>query len=109
MTEVEFDSAAFRRALGRFATGVAIITTGGENPVGMTCNSFSSVSLDPPLVQWSIARASRNFELMRAAKHFAVHVLDSSQQQLCTICRYCVIVTRASNAKSMRGTRREIT
>ena len=85
VTVVNFDSAAFRRALGRFATGVVIITTGGsgQHPVGMTCNSFSSVSLDPPLVQWSIARASRNFELIRAAIYFAVHVLDSSQQQLC--------------------------
>lgn len=85
MSVVPFDSITFRRALGRFATGVAIITMPGPDrkPIGMTCNSFTSVSLDPPLVQWSIAKSSRNYAVIGTLKHFAVHVLDASQGDLC--------------------------
>lgn len=81
----QFDSQVFRRTLGRYVTGVAIMTTRGPDrqPVGMTCNSFASLSLEPPLVQWSIARTSRNYAAMCAAKHFAVHVLDAAQRDLC--------------------------
>jgi flavin reductase (DIM6/NTAB) family NADH-FMN oxidoreductase RutF len=80
-----FCSQQFRRTLGCFATGVTIVTAraGDGEPVGLTCNSFASVSLDPPLIQWSIARSSRNFAAMCAAGHFAVHVLDSLQEDLC--------------------------
>ncbi|AFT88409.1 p-hydroxyphenylacetate 3-hydroxylase, reductase component [Paraburkholderia phenoliruptrix] len=85
MTQVSFDSQDFRRALGRFATGVAVVTARGSGsvPIGMTCNSFTSLSLEPPLVQWSIANNSRNYAPMCAATHFAVHVLDAGQRELC--------------------------
>lgn len=49
----------------------------------MTCNSFASLSLDPPLIQWAVARSSRNHATMCTAEHFAVHVLDASQRDLC--------------------------
>lgn len=73
-----------RRAFGHYATGVTIVTTTAADgrPVGMTANSFSSLSLDPPLVLWSIARTSTNFECFRAARFFAVHVLHSGQAEL---------------------------
>ena len=75
--------AHFRHALGRFATGVTVVTTAGaDGPVGITANSFASVSLDPPLVLWSPARASRRFPVFAAARHFAIHILDARQQAL---------------------------
>jgi len=70
----------FRTALGRFATGVTVVTTCGPlGPVGITANSFSSLSLDPPLVLWSPARASRRFDAFVEAAHFAIHVLAHEQ------------------------------
>jgi len=78
------DPQALRRTLGQFATGVTVITArapGGER-VGVTCNSFSSVSLSPPLVLWSLRRESRSHEAFRQATHFAVNVLGQDQQAL---------------------------
>ena len=78
------DTDAFRRALSCFATGVAVVTAlddAGGN-VGITINSFSSVSLDPPLILWSVARDSQNYEVFVRARHFAVHVLASHQEEL---------------------------
>ena len=85
MSVVPFDSTTLRRALGCFATGVAVITMRDSDGkrVGMTCNSFTSVSLDPPLVQWSIAKSSRNYGLVAEIGHFAVHILDAAQGALC--------------------------
>jgi flavin reductase (DIM6/NTAB) family NADH-FMN oxidoreductase RutF len=85
MIQVSFDSQDFRLALGRFATGVTVVTARGNGavPIGMTCNSFTSLSLEPPLVQWSIANNSRNYAAMCAATHFAVHVLEAGQRELC--------------------------
>lgn len=78
------DSAAFRRALGSFATGVTIVTTRGpDGPVGITANSFASVSLDPPLVLWSPAKASRRFGFFAGAEHFAIHVLGAGDRAIC--------------------------
>lgn len=79
-----FDAAGFRRALGSFATGVTIITTRGDDgtPLGLTANSFNSVSLNPPLVLWSLASSSRNLEAFRKAEHWAVHVLGTHQEAL---------------------------
>lgn len=75
---------AFRDALGRFATGVTVVTTQTPNgPLGITANSFSSVSLDPPLVLWSPAKASRRFQPFVEAEHFAIHVLASHQSDIC--------------------------
>ncbi|MDO8771467.1 MAG: flavin reductase [Burkholderiaceae bacterium] len=79
-----FDSKEFRRALGSFPTGVAIITsreTDGE-PAGLTCNSFSSVSLEPPIVLWSLRKASKSIDIFKAAKSFAINVLAEDQDHL---------------------------
>ncbi len=74
----------FRDALGRFATGVTVVTTTSEEgPVGIVANSFASVSLNPPLVLWSPDKASRRFSYFDKAPHFAIHVLDAHQQQIC--------------------------
>ena len=72
----QFDPRALRNALGAFATGVTIVTTRfGDKDVGLTANSFSSVSLNPPMVLWSLAKTSSNIEAFRQAGHFAVHIL----------------------------------
>src|SRR4029079_4697009 len=74
-------SRSFRVALGRFATGVTVVTTidANGNDVGVTANSFNSVSLDPPMVLWSLARTSRSVDAFMRSDYFAVHVLSSSQ------------------------------
>jgi flavin reductase (DIM6/NTAB) family NADH-FMN oxidoreductase RutF len=70
------ETRAFRAALGNFPTGVAIITTVYDGaPTGLTCNSFSSVSLDPPLVLWSLRKESRQVAAFRSARRFAVNLL----------------------------------
>lgn len=75
-----FDARAFRTALGRFATGVTVVTIATpDGPMGFTANSFSSLSLDPPLVLWSLARSSRRYGAYAAADHFAIHVLGQAQ------------------------------
>ncbi|MEX1249745.1 MAG: flavin reductase family protein [Hyphomonas sp.] len=79
-----FDPRAFRRALGRFATGVTIVTAPGETePVGITANSFASLSLTPPLVMWSPAKASRRHDVFVESRHFAIHILTAEQASLC--------------------------
>ncbi len=75
---------AFRDALGRFATGVCVMTAQSEiGPLGITANSFASVSLDPPLILWSPARASRRFGAFAEADHFAIHVIGAEQRDIC--------------------------
>ncbi len=73
-----------RNALGNFATGITVITALDENnePKGMTANSFSSVSLEPPLVSWCVGRESRLFDLFQTTTHFAVNILHSGQQSV---------------------------
>lgn len=73
-----------RMAFGRFATGVTIVTCvdGSGQRVGLTANSFSSLSLDPPLVLWSLRRASPSLAAFAAASHFAVNVLAETQVDL---------------------------
>lgn len=72
-----------RNALGRFATGVTVVTTmTPAGPLGITVNSFSSVSLDPPLVLWSPARRSARFSAFEASSHFAIHILAADQRAL---------------------------
>jgi len=75
---------AFRSALGTFTTGVTIITTVDEedNPVGLTVNSFNSVSLDPPLVLWSLAKNSLSQSSFKKCLHWNVHVLSTDQESL---------------------------
>ena len=73
-----------REALGRYATGVTVVTAAGpQGPVGMTVNSFASVSLEPPLVLWSPARASARHEVFVNAAHWSVHVLGAEQLETC--------------------------
>lgn len=73
----------FRQALGRYATGVTVVTCNSDmGPLGITANSFSSLSMDPPLVLWSPARSSRRFGAFSAARHFAIHVIGSEQEGL---------------------------
>lgn len=79
-----FDAKEYRRALGSFPTGVAIITARDANgePIGLTCNSFSSVSLEPPLVLWSMRKASKSIEHFRDTPSFAINVLAEDQDHL---------------------------
>jgi len=78
------DPRDFRNALGTYATGVTIITATGMDgkPYGLTCNSFASVSLNPPLVLWSLVLYSSSLSVFQNAGHFAVNVLGASQQAL---------------------------
>jgi len=79
--QMSFDPKALRSALGQFATGVTIITcrTVDGVRVGLTANSFNSLSLDPPLVLWSLRAASANMASFAGASHFAVNVLAEAQ------------------------------
>jgi flavin reductase (DIM6/NTAB) family NADH-FMN oxidoreductase RutF len=73
----------FRNALGAFTTGVTVVSVmTSEGPVGITVNSFASVSLDPPLVLWSAAKSSARHDLFTRADHYAIHVLGADQHQL---------------------------
>jgi 3-hydroxy-9,10-secoandrosta-1,3,5(10)-triene-9,17-dione monooxygenase reductase component len=85
VTGTTLDPRAFRSALGSFVTGVTIVTTrdaDAGHDVGLTVNSFNSVSLDPPLILWSLALSSRHLPVFREAEWWAVHVLSSEQQAL---------------------------
>lgn len=79
-----FPPAALRQALAQFATGVTVVTTRAPDgtPVGLTANSFASVSLDPPLALWSLGRNSSNFAAFRAAAGFRIHVLAADQLEI---------------------------
>lgn len=78
----ERDHRALRDALGTFATGVTVVTAldADGRAVGLTVNSFNTVSLDPPLILWSLSLASPNLEAFRRASHFTVNVLAADQQ-----------------------------
>jgi flavin reductase (DIM6/NTAB) family NADH-FMN oxidoreductase RutF len=79
-----FDPRDFRNALGTFATGVTIVTSIGPDgsPIGFTCNSFSSVSLSPALVLWSLSLRSPNLNNFLQAPNFAINVLAADQRAL---------------------------
>lgn len=80
---VAFDEREYRDAVGAFASGVTVITThGADGPVGFTCQSFYSVSIDPPLVSFSIARTSKSLESVRAHRKVVVNFLGATQQHL---------------------------
>jgi len=87
MSTTPIDPRMFRRALGAFTTGVTIVTTVDNDgvDVGVTANSFNSVSLDPPMVLWSIDRKSTNLQAFTDATHFAVHILAHDQQPLAAL------------------------
>ncbi|UEM05432.1 flavin reductase family protein [Skermanella rosea] len=81
---MSFDRRAFRNALGCFATGITVITTANDagEAFGLTANSFSSVSLDPPLVLFCLARSSNALDAFTASGRFAVNVLAETQRDL---------------------------
>src|SRR6187551_2884677 len=83
-TTEHFDPRDFRSALGSFATGVTVVTMTCPDgvPVGLTCNSFSSVSLSPPLVLWSLSLRSPNLSNFLQAPLFAVNILADDQVAL---------------------------
>lgn len=82
--DASFDSGKYRQALGRFATGVTIVTglTADGQPVGVTVNAFSSVSLDPPLILISLDNETGCLEAFTEGERFAVNILEESQQEL---------------------------
>jgi flavin reductase (DIM6/NTAB) family NADH-FMN oxidoreductase RutF len=79
-----FSRQEFRSALGMFATGVTIITarTATGDLVGLTANSFNSVSLDPPLVLWSLNRSAASMVALSAGSHYAINILAADQKEL---------------------------
>ena len=79
-----FSSGDFRAALGMFATGVTIVTARGAGgvPVGLTANSFNSVSLNPPLVLWSLARSAGSMAAFERGSHYAINILAAEQHAL---------------------------
>ena len=80
----EFDAHHFRHALSQFATGVTIITTRLESGsfFGLTASSFNSVSLDPPLVLWSLAQGASSMPLFTGNSHYVINVLSAEQTEL---------------------------
>jgi flavin reductase (DIM6/NTAB) family NADH-FMN oxidoreductase RutF len=79
-----FSSEQFRKALGTFATGVTVVTAcnaEGER-FGLTANSFNSVSLQPPLVLWSLSRSASSMPVFSRGSHYAIHILASDQKNL---------------------------
>lgn len=81
---MNFDPKEFRRCLGNFATGVTVITAKSPDgtKVGVTANSFNSVSLDPPLVLWSIVKTSSSYAVFEKSDHFTVNILAADQIDL---------------------------
>jgi flavin reductase (DIM6/NTAB) family NADH-FMN oxidoreductase RutF len=81
---MSFDTKAFRQAMGCFPTGVAVVTARlpGRHPMGITVNSFASVSLDPPLVLWSIERKSDRFETFTQSDGYVVSVLGTAHESV---------------------------
>jgi 3-hydroxy-9,10-secoandrosta-1,3,5(10)-triene-9,17-dione monooxygenase reductase component len=83
---LEPDIATYRTVLGHFATGVTLITAmDGDEPVGMACNSFTSVSLDPPLVLFCAAKASSTWPKIQPAQRFAANILSEDDEELCRL------------------------
>ncbi|CAM4061120.1 flavin reductase family protein [Bordetella muralis] len=80
-TPPSFDARFFRTALGRFATGVTVVTTAAPDgaPIGLTVSSFNSVSLDPPLILWSLSRRSSSLEVFEQCERYVVNVLSAGQ------------------------------
>ena len=83
-TERGFDSAHFRQALSQFATGVTVITTrlADGSFRGLTASSFNSVSLDPPLVLWSLGERANSLPIFSGNSHYVINVLAAGQEEL---------------------------
>lgn len=84
MSEAAFDDRSLRNALGRYATGVAVVTalTPDGKPIGLTINSFAAVSLNPALVLWSLDNGSSSLDAFSQASHHAINVLAADQKEL---------------------------
>ena len=82
--EPNFSKAEFRAALGMFATGVTIVTARSSTGelVGLTANSFNSVSMAPPLVLWSLAKSATSMHAFSTGSHYAINILGADQQAL---------------------------
>ncbi|HEU4458626.1 MAG TPA: flavin reductase family protein [Methylibium sp.] len=80
----DFTAPEFRAALGSFATGVTIVTarTADGERIGLTANSFNSVSLTPPLVLWSLARRAGSMPVFERGSHYAINILAAEQREL---------------------------
>ncbi len=79
--------ARFKEAMGNYPTGVTVVTALDENnkPMGMTVNSFASVSLEPLLILWSIDKRSHSYQSFLNAEKFSVNILGADQSELCTL------------------------
>jgi len=81
----DLSSPSYRDVLGRFATGVVVVTTvDGEGPIGVTCQSFVALSLDPPLVSFAMTSTGASWTRMKGSSHFAISVLAADQAELAT-------------------------
>jgi 3-hydroxy-9,10-secoandrosta-1,3,5(10)-triene-9,17-dione monooxygenase reductase component len=82
-----FDQKDFRKIMGTFATGITVVTTMHDNsvPIGITVNSFTSVSLDPPLILWCLANDADSYDIFANCPNFAVNVLHQEQEDLSQI------------------------
>ncbi len=84
MSEADFDKTEFRKTLGQFATGVTIITTLSESgkAAGVTASSFNSLSMNPPMILWSLNKSAYSLPAFQHTKYFNVHVLGAGQDAL---------------------------
>ncbi len=78
---IQLEPRSLRQLLGQYATGITVVTALDVNQrkIGMTTNSFTSVSLDPPLILWNIAKSATHFEDFRQAEYFAINILNEDQ------------------------------
>lgn len=78
------DKAVFRQVLGKYVTGVTVVTTcdAAGKWYGVTANSFTSVSMDPPLILWSLSQSSTSYAAFQSARYFAVNILGTEQQDI---------------------------
>ena len=81
------DAATFKEVMGNYPTGVTVVTTMSDKgkPLGLTVNSFASVSLDPMLILWSIDKRVSSYNIFVQAEKFAVHILAEDQGEICTL------------------------
>lgn len=100
------DNRALRNALGRFATGVAVVTAidPDGHPIGLTVNSFSAVSLNPPLVLWCLDNTSHNLAAFRRAGHHAINVLAAGQAR--SLQPFCHVAGRPFRRSALAPWRR---
>lgn len=82
--DLKINQGDFRKSMGLFATGVTVVSTNDKKgaPYGMTASSFGSISLDPPLVQWSITTESYSYPIFSSASNFAINILSVEQQNI---------------------------